>query len=73
VPEGEIIVTVKIRSGSRIDSLQFVTDKGTVSERFGGTGGGESTYELPGKLLGFFGKEDKKHHQLGFITKADFE
>jgi len=38
-----------------------------VSERFGGTGGDESTYELPGKLLGFFGKE------LGFIKTADFK
>jgi hypothetical protein len=73
VPEGENIVTVKIRSGWRIDSLQFFTDKGTVSERFGGTGGIESTYELPGKLLGFFGKEGSELHQLGFITTADFE
>jgi len=53
--------------------LQFVTDKGTVSGRFGGTGGDESTYELPGKLLGFFGKEGLELHQLGFITTADFE
>jgi hypothetical protein len=73
VPEGEDIVTVKMRSGLQIDSLQFVTDKGTVSERFGGTGGHERTYELFGKLLGFFGKEGSEIHQLGFITTADFE
>ena len=73
VPEGENIVTVKMSSGWRINSLQFVTDKGTVSERFGGTGGDESTYELPGKFIGFFGKEDLDLHQLGFITTADFE
>jgi len=73
VPEGEDIVTVKMRSGLQIDSLQFVTDKGTVSERFGGTGGHEHTYELFGKLLGFFGKEGSELHQLGFITTPDFK
>ena len=73
VPEGENIGTVKMRSGWRIDSLQFVTDKGTVSERFGGTGGHGRTYELFGKLLGFFGKEGSEIHQLGFITTPDFK
>jgi len=73
VPEGENIVTVKMRSGMRIDSLQFVRDKGTVSERFGGTGGQASTYELTGKLLGLFGTEGLELDQLGFITTADFK
>jgi len=44
-----------------------------VSERFGGTGGDESTYGLQGKLLGFFGTEGLELVQLGFITTADFE
>jgi len=73
VPQGENIVTVKMRSGLQIDSLQFVTDKGTGSERFGGTGGSESIYGLSGKLLGFFGTESSELIQLGFITTADFK
>lgn len=68
VPQGENIVTVIMRSGSRIDSLQFVTDRGTVSQQFGGNGGSLRTYHLPGKLVGFFGKSGSEIDQLGFIS-----
>jgi hypothetical protein len=43
VPEGENIVTVEMRSDWRIGSVLFVADKGTVSERFDGSGGHKST------------------------------
>jgi len=36
VPDGENIKTVLMRSGARIDRLQFITDNGTRSQVFGG-------------------------------------
>ncbi len=71
VPEGEHIKTVLMRSGYRIDRLQFVTDRGTKSQGFGGTAGFVRTYNIPGRLVGVFGREDWELFQLGFITARD--
>jgi len=71
VPEGEHIKTVLMRSGYRIDRLQFVTDRGSKSQEFGGTGGGVRTYDIPGRLVGVFGRKGVELFQLGFITARD--
>ncbi len=71
VPPGENIVTVLMRSGSRVDSLQFITDRGTVSQQFGGNGGSLRSYHLPGRLIGFFGKKGSEIDQLGFISMKE--
>jgi len=71
VPEGENIITVLMRTGGRIDRLQFVTDRGTKSQGFGGTAGFVRTYNIPGRLVGVFGREDWELFQLGFITARD--
>jgi len=68
VPRGENIVRVIMRSGERVDSLQFVTDGNTYSKVYGGKGGIQRTYDLPGKLVGFFGKKGQQIDRLGFIT-----
>ena len=39
VPNGEEITQVTIRSGKYVDSLQFSTNEGTKSPKFGGNGG----------------------------------
>jgi hypothetical protein len=43
VPKDEHITQVEYRSGDRIDSLTFVTNKGNKSPRYGGT---EGSYHL---------------------------
>jgi len=68
VPRGENIVSVHMRSGERVDSLQFVTDGNTYSEVYGGKGGNYRKYDLPGKLVGFFGRKGQQIDKLGFIT-----
>jgi hypothetical protein len=39
IPDGEYISRIKVRSGSFIDSLQFITNSGTMSSHIGGDGG----------------------------------
>jgi len=68
VPLGENIISVLIRSGSSIDSLQFITDKGTVSQQFGGNGGTLRSYNLTGRLIGFFGRNGAIIDQIGLIS-----
>ena len=40
VPNSQSITQVVYRSGSLIDALTFITNKGNKSPRFGGGGGG---------------------------------
>ncbi len=68
VPLGENIISVSIRSGGSIDSLQFTTDKGTVSQQFGGNGGTLRSYNLNGRLIGFFGRNGAIIDQIGLIS-----
>lgn len=39
VPDGEYVIKIIIYSGNLIDSIQFKTNKGTYSPKFGGNGG----------------------------------
>ncbi|ELT96370.1 hypothetical protein CAPTEDRAFT_218574 [Capitella teleta] len=39
IPDGETIMHTTVRFSTNVDSLSFVTDKGTKSERLGGTHG----------------------------------
>jgi len=68
VPLGENIISVLIRSGTRIYSLQFITDRGTVSQKFGGNGGTLRSYNLTGRLIGFFGRDGTIIDQIGIIS-----
>ena len=69
VPNGEHIVKIIYRYTLWIESLIFVTDKGTESPRFGGDGGyGPFTFILPDKaaLNGFFAWRDYYIRGIGF-------
>lgn len=39
VPDGEHITQLEYRSGTKVDSISFITNKGTKSPHFGGYGG----------------------------------
>jgi hypothetical protein len=39
VPESEHVTQVEFRTGDRVDSLTFITNKGTKSPKYGGDGG----------------------------------
>lgn len=47
VPDNEHITQYIIRSGSRVDALQFFTDQGNSSPYFGGNGGKKRTVTVP--------------------------
>ena len=47
VPEGEYITQIIVYSGNLVDSLTFVTNKGTTSPRMGGNGGGKHVIDIP--------------------------
>ncbi len=49
----EQITTVYIRSGSYLDAIQFITNKGNTYVPYGGGGGG--TTRLDGRVYGFYG------------------
>jgi hypothetical protein len=51
VPPGEVIIRVEGRAGTAVDCLQFITDKGTESPRFGGNGGAPFKAEAGGNEL----------------------
>jgi hypothetical protein len=47
VPEGEHVTQIEIRSGYRIDSLTFITNKGIKSPKYGGDGGDYHLLNIP--------------------------
>lgn len=69
VPNGEHITQVEFRSGDRIDSLTFVTNKGNRSPRYGGNGGSYHllTFGEDYRIVGLFGRDGSRLDQLGFI------
>lgn len=47
VPKDEYITQVEYRCGDRVDSFTFITNKGTKSPRYGGSGGGYGIVDFP--------------------------
>ena len=68
VPMGESIKQVIVRSGTMVDSLQFVTDKGTKSQKFGGKGGSKHVETVPdgSKIVGIYGRSGDLLDSIGF-------
>ena len=61
VPEGEYIAKIIYQQGNWLDSVIFVTNRGTQSPKFGGNGGGGPfEYVLPenNRLNGIYGFND---------------
>lgn len=69
VPKDEYITQIEYRSGDRIDSLTFITNKGTKSPRFGGTGGSYNLVSFPAgyRIIGLFGRDGSRLDRLGFV------
>lgn len=57
VPDGEFVDQIEYRSGDRIDSLTFITNKGNKSPKFGGNGGTYHLVNIPQdhRIVGFYG------------------
>lgn len=55
MPDCENVVQLNIRSGGWMDSLQFVTNKGTISPVYGGQGGQpyKLAWDVTGGIHGF--------------------
>lgn len=66
VPYGECITKILVRHGAYVDSLQFVTDQGKYSPKYGGNGGRLSTVNLPCCLRGIYGRSGAYVDQIGF-------
>ena len=67
VPDGESISQIEVRAGARVDGLRFITNKGTMSEKFGGDGGSYHLVTLPGALVGLNGRSGASMDQISFI------
>ncbi len=68
VPNDEYVNQIEFRSGDRIDSLTFITNKGNKSPTFGGTGGSYHLVTIPQdyRIVGFFGTQGSRVYKLGF-------
>jgi hypothetical protein len=57
VPDGEYVDQIEYRSGDRIDSLTFITNKGNKSPKFGGSGGSYHLVNIAQdyRIVGFYG------------------
>lgn len=68
VPEGEFVDQIEYRSGDRIDSLTFITNKGNKSPKYGGDGGSYHLLNIPQdyRIVGFHGIEGGRVYKLGF-------
>ena len=73
VPPGELITMVILRHGSDIDSIQFVTDKGSRSSKYGGNGGQQQFVSLRGSLVGVSGKSSRSGDVLRQIQFTSME
>lgn len=69
VPDGEYVSQVEYRSGVRVDSLTFITNKGNRSPKYGGGGGSYHLETFPAgyRIIGLYGKQGSRLDQLGFI------
>ena len=69
VPDGEYVSQIEYRSGSRIDSLTFITNKGTRSPKYGGNGGSYHLETFPegSRIIGLYGRDGSRVDNLGFI------
>ena len=70
VPDGEYITQVEVRSGSKLDSITFITNKGTKSDKYGKNGGSYKLITFPtgSRFVGVFGRSGSLVDNLGFIT-----
>lgn len=70
VPDDEYITQVEVRSGSLIDSITFITNKGTKSDQFGRNGGGYNLITFPSgsRFVGVYGGSGRLVDSIGFIT-----
>ena len=68
--EGEYINRIEIRSGSKIDFLEFTTNKGHSIE--GGGSGGDATALSNIRLLTISGRSGDMVDQLSFVYIADY-
>jgi hypothetical protein len=68
VPNDEYVNQIEYRSGDRIDSLTFITNKGNKSPKFGGTGGSYHLVNIPQdyRIIGFHGIQGSRVYKLGF-------
>eukprot|EP01080_Neovahlkampfia_damariscottae_P002417 gene2417-2881_t len=64
--KGEEFTKINIKSGSLIDAIQFETTK-KKSEWFGGSGGGLSSFDIEGDLVGIRGSTGSYVDSLQFI------
>ena len=67
VPDDEWISQIEVRALSKVDSIRFITNKGTMSEKFGGNGGVFNLVTLNGPLVGLKGRYGSVIEQIGFI------
>ena len=68
VPNGEFITEIEMKTGAMVDSIIFITDKGTRSPRYGGDGGSVKHIQLVGRLVGLRGRAGAYIDALGFIS-----
>lgn len=70
LPQGEYVVRVDYRSGDRIDSIGFVTNRGRSFGPYGGKGGSPGSYSVTaGESLGCMsGRAGKSIDQLIFTS-----
>jgi len=67
--EREFITKIVLRSGTRLDAIQFTTSHHRVSPNYGGGGGSRRVYHAPAgtHLMGFFGRSGREVYNLGFV------
>lgn len=67
-----------IRTGNRVDALQFITNAGNKSPYYGGNGGQKKTLTVPKgyQIIGIFGRSGSRLDRLGFnvgkVTYTDW-
>lgn len=69
VPQGQYVSQIEYRSGDRVDSLTFITNKGVKSPYYGGGGGSYHLETFPEgyRIIGFYGRSGSRLDQIGFI------
>lgn len=65
--DGEHITQIEIWSDTNVNSIRFITNKGRMSDIFGGNKGTYNMIMFKGRLVGIFGQSDSSLKSLGFI------